>query len=197
MPNIEITCPSCSKGGNIEISETDIKAVSSGLLAVNIAANTICPHTFIAYIDKNLKIRDYFIADFHFVLPETELEEALKDKEIPGIEVIDRDLIKLNISSSILVDIIRAIVFKRQIVLILDKKYIRKHVRNLFEFITQGSFNTNINIISKEDFFSNKEKYKKSIILEGTRIIRDENGIFEAKKLFIENKLIERFLSES
>jgi len=197
MPAVEIICPSCSRVGKIEIPETDIKSVSRGLLAVNVAAKTICPHTFIAYIDKNLKIRDYFMADFHFELPETELEEVLKDREIPGIEVIDRDLIKLNLSPSILADIIRAIVFKRNIVLILERKYIRSHVRNLFEFITQNSFKANIIIISKEDYSTNKEKYRKFIILEGTRIISDEIGIFEPKKLFIENMLIERFLSES
>ena len=197
MPAVEIICPSCSRVGKIEIPETDIKSVSRGLLAVNVAAKTICPHTFIAYIDKNLKIRDYFMADFHFELPETELEEALKDREIPGIEVIDRDLIKLNLSPSILADIIRAIVFKRNIVLILERKYIRSHVRNLFEFITQNSFKANIIIISKENYSTNKEKYRKFIILEGTRIISDEIGIFEPKKLFIENMLIERFLSES
>jgi len=197
MPNIEIRCPSCSKVGKIEISETAIKTISRGLLAVNVAANTICPHSFITYVDKNMNIRDYFMADFHVELPETELEEALKDKEIPGIDVIDRDLIKLNLTPSILADITRAIVFKRKIVLILDKKYIRKHVLNLFEFITQNSFKANINIISKEDYSNNKEKYKNFIILEGTRVINDEDGIFEPKKLFIENKLIERFLSES
>ncbi len=197
MPDIKIKCPSCSKVGKIEISESDIKTISRGLLAVNVASNTICPHTFITYVDKNLNIRDYFMADFHFELPETELEEALKEKEIPGIDEIDRDLIKLNLSASLLANIIRAIVFKRKIVLILDKKYIRKHVLNLLEYITQDAFKANIIIISKEDYLSNKEKYGKSIIFVGTTVLNDEDGILETKKMFIENKLIERFLSES
>jgi hypothetical protein len=197
MPYIEVICPSCSKIGKINISVSKIKTISRGVLAVNVIANSICPHSFIAYVDKNLKIRDYFMADFHFELPETKLEEALKAKEIPDIDLIDRDLIKLNLTPSILTFMIRAIVFKRKIVLILERKYIRKHILNLFEFITQNSFKTNINIISKEVYSSNKEKYKNFIILDGNRIINDGKGIFEPKKLFIESRLIDRFLSES
>ncbi|MFX1385520.1 MAG: hypothetical protein ACFFBP_24155 [Promethearchaeota archaeon] len=197
MPKIEVICPSCSKVGKIEISEPALKTVSRGLLAVHVTPNIICPHSFITYVDKNLNIRDYFMADFHFEIPETELEEALKKKEIPGIDIIDRDLINLNLSSSILANIIRAIVFKRKTILILNRKYIRKHVLNLIEFITQNSFKPTINIISKEDYSNNKERYKKFIILEGANVFNDEGGIFEPKKLFIENMLIERFLSES
>ncbi|GAG34301.1 unnamed protein product, partial [marine sediment metagenome] len=70
MTIIQITCPSCKKKGNIEISDDAIKNVSRGLLAINVASNIICDHSFITYVDKNLSIRDYFIADFQIEIPD-------------------------------------------------------------------------------------------------------------------------------
>jgi len=197
MPYVEVRCPSCSKIGKIEISETEIKSISRGLLTVNVAAATICPHSFVAYVDKNLQVRDYFTADFKIELPETELDKALKEKEIPGIDIIDMDLIKLNLTPSLLAYITRAIVFKRKIVLILGHKYLYNHILNLFEYITQNSFKVNLTIISKDEYYSKNEQYNDFIILEGINIINDKDKIMEPKNLYVENKLIERFLSES
>ena len=59
MASIKIQCPSCGKKGDFEILDEKIKNVARGLLAVNIAENTICEHSFIAYVDKNFTIRDY------------------------------------------------------------------------------------------------------------------------------------------
>ncbi len=64
MSKMQIICPSCAKNGYIEVSEKDIKGTSRGVLAVNIAENILCSHTFIVYVDKNLMIRDYFLVDF-------------------------------------------------------------------------------------------------------------------------------------
>ena len=69
MAKAEIRCPTCDNVGKLEIAEDSIKNVSRGLLAVNVAPHIICEHSFIVYIDKNLQVRDYFVADFHIELP--------------------------------------------------------------------------------------------------------------------------------
>ncbi|MFX1394960.1 MAG: hypothetical protein ACFFAH_15510, partial [Promethearchaeota archaeon] len=66
MNKVQINCPICSKTGSIEISHNILKDSLRGLLAINIAKDIICSHSFIAYIDKNLNVRDYFVADFQF-----------------------------------------------------------------------------------------------------------------------------------
>ncbi len=197
MPDIEVRCPSCLKKGKIEITDDSIKSISRGLLAVNVAPTTVCPHSFLIYVDKNLNIRDYFIPDFQIELPHTELEEALKDRKIPGIDIIDLDLIKLNLTPSLLTYIIRAIFYKRKIVLILEQKYLYNHILNFFEYITQNSFEANITITSKENYYNNKEQFNDFIIFEGTHIINDKDEIIQPKKLQFEKSIIEQFLSES
>ena len=66
MVKLLIRCPSCHKSGIIEIDENVLKNVSRGLLAIYVDTHTVCEHSFITYVDRNLKIRDYFIADFQF-----------------------------------------------------------------------------------------------------------------------------------
>ena len=69
MAEVQIKCPTCGNNGEINVSEELLKSISRGLLAINVQ-KTICEHSFIVYIDKNLTIRDYFIADYHLELPE-------------------------------------------------------------------------------------------------------------------------------
>ena len=70
MAKIEVRCPVCSNWDNIEISDDATKNVAKGLLAVHLAAGMICEHGFIAYVDKNLIVRDCLIADFNIEAPE-------------------------------------------------------------------------------------------------------------------------------
>ncbi|MFX0073718.1 MAG: hypothetical protein ACFFAO_21780, partial [Candidatus Hermodarchaeota archaeon] len=77
MITIEIVCPICKNKGRIELSKNSLKDFSRGILAIDIKENSICKDSFIAYIDKDLKVRDYFIVDFQVELPEIILD---KDK---------------------------------------------------------------------------------------------------------------------
>ncbi|HEY0088616.1 MAG TPA: hypothetical protein VGB37_07220, partial [Candidatus Lokiarchaeia archaeon] len=70
MPSVKINCPICEKKGTIDVSQEIMKNVSRGLLAVNIAKEIVCSHSFVAYIDKNFNVRDYFTADFQIEIPE-------------------------------------------------------------------------------------------------------------------------------
>ncbi|TFG00399.1 MAG: hypothetical protein EU541_02410 [Promethearchaeota archaeon] len=65
---ISITCPICSKWGKIEIAEKELGKASRGLLSISISEDLICEHSFIAYVDRNLKVRDYFVPDFEISL---------------------------------------------------------------------------------------------------------------------------------
>ena len=197
MLYVEVRCPSCSKMGKIEISEDLMKNISRGLIAVNVAADSICPHSFNAYIDKNLIVRDYFIPDFQIQIPETELEEAIRNKKIPGIDLIDLDLIKLNLIPIVLASILRAVFFKRKFVLIINHKFLQNHILNFFEYITQNSFKAYITILSKDVYSRNIENYKDYIIFEGKNIINDIDKILEPKTLNFENKIIKQFIGGS
>ena len=197
MLNVEIRCPSCSKMGKIEISEDLMKNISRGLIAVNVAADSICPHSFNAYIDKNLIVRDYFIPDFQIQIAETELEEAIRNKKIPGIDLIDLDLIKLNLIPIVLASILRAVFFKRKFVIIINHKFLQNHILNFFEYITQNSFKAYITILSKDVYSRNIENYKDYIIFEGKNIINDIDKILEPKTLNFENKIIKQFIGGS
>ena len=197
MPKIEVRCPKCSEKGDIEINDETIRNIKRGLLAINVPAKTICPHTFVAYIDKNLKVRDYFIADFQLEMPDIELQEATKEHIIPGKDTIDLDLLKLNLTPLIFACLIKSIFFKKKTILVVEQKYLCDHMANFFEYITQNSFQADIKVLSKEHYHMNKETYKNYIVFEGPRISNDTEGIYNTKQIAIERHIINTFLSES
>ena len=114
MAKVEIRCPSCNKRGNIEIAEDIINQSARGVTAINIPQDQICTHSFVAYIDKNLAVRDCFMADFQLELPQMEIEQPA-EKEIPDASVADVDLIKINVPALTLTYFIRASLLNRNI----------------------------------------------------------------------------------
>jgi len=68
-----------------------------------------CSHSFVAYIDKNFNARDYFTADFQIEIPEITPTEKIQASKIPTKEVLDIDLIRINISSMLLMYILKSI----------------------------------------------------------------------------------------
>ncbi|MFX0188287.1 MAG: hypothetical protein ACFE8A_11200 [Candidatus Hodarchaeota archaeon] len=193
---VRIICPSCQGNGFIQISEDTMKNVERGLLAINIATGAVCEHSFIAYIDKNLNVRDYFIADFKIEVPEIALPEEIEEKKIPSKDVINLDLIKLNLSALLLTYIIKSIFTKQKIVLISEQEFLYEHIRNFFGFITRDTFNVDIEIMTKKDYKSNKKKYKNHMVFENNEIVNNPNNFIDVKKLKVEEHLIQTFLSE-
>ena len=90
ISQINIVCPNCSQKGKIEISKEKIEKSLRGLLAVHIAENTVCTHSFIVYIYRNMKVRDYFTADFKVELPELSSIQISKELTIVDEEEIDK-----------------------------------------------------------------------------------------------------------
>ena len=194
---INLRCPSCGKWGDIEISEDSIKNVSRGLLAVNIPENTICPDSFIIYLDKNLRVRDYFIADFQIEIPDTIFEKPDKEKRLIIENLLDIDLIKLNLPAILLSYMLKGIFLKQKIALILEEDFLNMHIINFFKYISQDTFDPEISIISKEEYKNNKKKFSDYIIFDGKETINDRNKIINPKKIPIERRIIHQFIAES
>lgn len=194
MKKLEVRCPSCSSRGYIEVSEEDVQKAARGVFAVNILEGVACEHSFVAYIDKNLAVRDTFIADFQLELPDIVPEQIITPDVSEQLESIDVGLIKLNLTASLLTHVIRAILYKKKINLIFDQSYMVDQVYRFIEYITLNSFETEILVISGEQY--DMKNFKDTIILQGNRIIKDSDNILNPKTLGIERSLVRKFLGE-
>jgi hypothetical protein len=197
MAQIEVRCPLCKRKGMIEVEENALKSISRGLLAVNIEINTICPHSFITYIDRNLKIRDYFIADFQVELPEMALVEKVDEDKSIFEELINLDLIKLNLPATLIANILKSIFYRKSVIIISEDQFINTHIFNFLKYITQNSFKIDINLISMDEYQSNRKNYRKSIVLDGVNIINNVDKILDPKKMKVEKNIVQKFMLES
>ena len=194
MKKLEVRCPSCSGRGYIEVSEEDVEKAARGVFAVNVMEGVACEHSFVAYIDKNLAVRDTFIADFQLELPDIVPEEAVTPDVNEQLDSIDVGLIKLNLTASLLTHVIRAILYKKKIYLLFDQSYMVEEVYKFIEYITLNSFESEILVISGEQY--DMKNFKDAIILQGNTIIKDSDNILNPKTLGIERSLVRKFLAE-
>ena len=193
MVKLEVRCPICSKRGNIEVSEEEVKNSTRGLFAVNIPEDVICLHSFIAYVDKNLTIRDTYTADFQIELPDFESKEG-EGMDTSITEVIDVSLIKLNLTGSNLAYIFRAMIYKNNIAIISDQDFLFDKFTQFFDYITQDSYNLNIEFISQKNY--KKENFNDFVVLKGSEVLNDPEKLFNKKKLDVEKTIAQRFITE-
>jgi len=194
MKKIEVRCPSCAGRGFIEVSEVEVEKAKRGVFAVNVSEGFICEHSFVAYIDKNFSVRDTFTTDFQLELPEIIPKKSIEPKDSAQLDSINISLIKLNLSASLIAYIIRAILYKRKIVLIFDQLFMLDDVRRFFDYITINSFETEIVIISEDQY--NNESYNDYIVFNRKDVIKDDDGIIDVKKLGVERSLVQKFFEE-
>lgn len=194
MTKLEIRCPSCSKRGNIDVAEDDVKNTTRGLYAVNITQGIVCEHSFVAYVDKNLTVRDSYIADFQIELPETYLDQQIDEKAITPAEGIDVSLIKLNLTASILAYLIKAILYKKKVALIFELDYMYDDIVNFFKYVTQNSFGVDISVLPKANY--NPIEYENHIVIWNREILKDDQNIIDPKKLRVERTIVQKFLNE-
>ncbi len=194
MKKLEVRCPSCSSRGYIEISEVAVEKAARGVYAVNISEGIACEHSFVAYIDKNLSVRDTFIADFQLELPEISSPRDREPEMSPQLESIDVNLIKLNLIASLLVNIIRAIFFKRKVLVLTDQTFMIDQIHKFFDYIMENSFKASIRVESEEQY--QLESYKDYIVLKNNLILQDNDGILNPKKISFERSLVRKFLEE-
>jgi len=196
MAKIEVRCPVCSDWDKIEISDEAIKNITKGLLAVNITAGMICEHTFIAYVDKNLIVRDCLIADFKIEAPEISPTEGTEADVIPEAELINHDLIKLNIPELLMASVFKAIFLSKGVILILADQFLANHIIYFFKHAMQNLFDSDIMAMSKVDYKNDQKNYENYIIFEKGEVIQDNDKIIDPKKLGIEKSITKKFLGE-
>lgn len=195
--DIEVRCPACSKPGKIEVSEERLKKASRGLLAINISADIVCEHSFIAYIDRNLEVRDCFMADFQIELPELGSTEVAEPEEEFITDKIDLTIIKLNFSASLLAYLLKSIFLKKDIVILSDQKFLYSHMTNFIDYISSDlKEEVNLKIIPRETYLENKKDYKEFVVLENNTVVQNEESILEGSDLNVERTIVQRFLSE-
>jgi len=197
MPQIQVRCPSCHKNGIIEIDDNALKNVTRGLLAIYVDTHTVCEHSFITYVDRNLKIRDYFIADFQFEIPQAVSIEKTKEEKIPESETLNLDLIKLNLPATLITYIIKSIFLKQKILIILEEEFLYSHVINFFKYISQGAFTVDISLISKEDYGQKSKNYKDFMVFDGIDILKNIKKAINPKKLAIEKQIVHNFFTNN
>ena len=193
MAKIEVRCPVCTKWENIEISDGATANTTKGLLAVNINAGMICEHTFVAYVDKNLTVRDCLIADFEIEVsssPETE------DGTVNEAESINHDLIKLNIPEILMASVFRAIFLGKSVIIISDDQFIANHIVHFFKYAMQNLFHNDIITLSKAEFKNSNEKYENHIVFDKIEVIQDRYNLVDPKILMIEKRIVRKFIEE-
>ncbi|MFX1304486.1 MAG: hypothetical protein ACFFBV_10930 [Promethearchaeota archaeon] len=196
MARLEIRCPICLQWQHIEISDDMTKNVSKGLLAINIAAGMICEHSFIAYVDKNLTVRDCIVADFKIELPEGAPTQETEKLITPETDTIKFDLIKLNIPELLMAYVLKSIFVGEKVLIISEEEFLHNHVINFFKYIAQNSFEFEMSIITEEEYKKNKDNYKEYIIFKNRKIIRDTYKIINPKQLENEKSMVQKFLAE-
>jgi hypothetical protein len=67
-------------------------------------------------------------------------------------------------------------------------------VRRFFDYITRNSFETELVVISEDQY--NSEIYNDYIVFNRKGVIKDDDGIIEVKKLGIERALVQKFFEE-
>ncbi|MBY9020259.1 MAG: hypothetical protein KGD67_04305 [Candidatus Lokiarchaeota archaeon] len=194
MKKLEVRCPSCSSRGYIEISEEEVEKAARGVFAVNVSEGIACEHSFVAYIDKNLTIRDTFIADFQLELPEMSIPQKVEKETSSQLESVDVSLIKLNLTASLIINAIRAILFKKRVLIITDQEFMVNQIRIFFNYITENTFKTSILVILENKTQpGNLQDY---VVLKDFHVIQDKDDILNQKKINIEKTLVRKFLEE-
>ena len=196
MAKVEVRCPICSQWDNIEILDDATKNVSKGLLAINIAPGMICEHSFIAYVDKNLSVRDCLVADFKIELSESEVVGKSEESIAPETDTIKFDLIKLNIPDMLMAYVFKTIFVGEKALILSDHDFLYNHIMNFFKYIMQNSFEFDLVITSELEYKQNKNDYEDYLIFKDRKVIRDKNKIINPKELEIEKSIVQKFFAE-
>jgi len=196
MAKLEVRCPICAKWEIVEILDDATKNVKKGLLAVNISPGMICEHSFIAYVDKNLVVRDCFIADFKIETSEAEIVQEEGNQALPETELIKFELIRLNISEKLMAMIFKAIFLGKKVILISKDQFLYNHIINFFRYALQDLFNIDLSSMSKENYKKAKNDYEDYIVFKKSNVYHDKNKIIDSKKLIVEKKISQKLFAE-
>ena len=193
MVKVEFRCPSCKKVGLLDVESELLKHTERGLLAITVPSGKLCSHSFVAYIDKNLDTRDCYLADFMIEIPQLDEEES-EEIFVPEINVPEIEIVKLTLPASVIVYIIRAVLLKKKVLLVSDKKHLYDHYHKFFDYITQNSFNIDLSFTSKILYKLNRNEFQDRIVIgENKEIVRDIHKIINPKNVKIEKRIVHEF----
>ena len=178
------------------MDENIINQSSRGITAINISRFPPCKHSFIAYLDKNLSVRDCFVMDFQIELPEMEPAQIIDDMEIPDSETVDIDLIKDNIPALPLTYLIRSFFYGQEILFLHENESVYSHIENVLQFLSKGTFKNKFSIKGQLDYKKNKKHFKNHVVFDSHKTINDKNKILNPKDIKIERRIIQKFLAE-
>ncbi|MFO8018663.1 MAG: hypothetical protein R6U96_08515 [Promethearchaeia archaeon] len=193
MPEIEIRCPTCQKKGKVEVPEVE---GGKGLMAVNLEEGRICEHNFIAYIDKNLNVRDRYVADFQIPIKEEGTTAESGKEKVSFDDSLDLDIVSYNLPEKTITNILRAIFLKKKILFIFDQKHLTSHFEYFFKHITQESFEFHLKFLTSKEYKNNKKEYEDYFILRKKEIIKDEDKIMDPKPLKEIQEFVKKFFKE-
>ncbi|MFW9988995.1 MAG: hypothetical protein ACFFC3_10090 [Candidatus Odinarchaeota archaeon] len=194
MVKLNIICPKCSKNRFLTINKDQIQFKDSGLFSLNIDENFTCEHSYIAYLDRQFNIRDYFNFDYDIELPEIipeEEPEKVVDELAPSY---DFDIVKMNLTANIITIIIKAIISKKPILIIREKNIYYDNIIPFFKEITKRLFEFEMELIPKDEYKKFKSKYKRYIVLDTSTVLKNPYDFIDIKKLKIEKRIINTFI---
>jgi hypothetical protein len=193
---IRVKCPICSKNSFVEIN-AEMREKIQGITSVSIGNNSSCSHNLNIYLDSNLAVRDIFIADFQFELPQ--LEPGMKFTEFltQNKDAIDIFSIKLNFLPNFLTNILHGIFLRKKILVLIDQDFKKSLFCDFINFIYNDTFKIDITV-EKVNYCQESQEFLKNfdIILVETKIIVDSKNILSHKKLRVERKIIQNFFAE-
>ena len=165
------------------------------MTSINIKEDTICKHSFVAYLDRNFVVRDCFAVDFTIKLPEIEMKKTEGAYDVDDFKDIDVYLIALNLHARTIASILRGIILGQNVILINDITIVNPHLLRLLDYCFEGTFEHDMSIISRKEYKNDKKKYKNHLVISKDTIINDPEKLLTSKKMKIENTIIQKFLS--
>ncbi len=165
--DVNIICPNCKTKKTINVPKR-LLVESDSLYRPLIPSGRVCEHGFIAFIDKNFKVRGYqkidgSIDEFAGIVKNIEIKA--KDIDIFGI--------KMNIRPEMIINSILSTFNKRKVLFLIenDTKYLVNNLDEFFNFIFGGSFISDILIETKEHYKKNKSKYEEYVVLAKNKVL--------------------------
>ncbi len=196
---IRIRCPICGKKGVIQVARKIIESSNRGVCAIEVAKNQVCSDSFIAYVDKNFVVRDYFIPDIALEGIEVVEKEVPTKKDELVIEekkILDEDynIVRSILQRKIFTYIIYAILVKKPIHLVYDIQDIYDQIVQVFEEITRNAFEMHITVGNMEEYKSNKKKYKDILVLDisSETILEGQNKKISQNLLIYEAEIVKK-----
>lgn len=204
LKKVQVRCPKCDNPGNIMVSKNVIQSSPRGVTTINIPKDQICKHNFVAYVDKNFAVRDYFVADLSLTDVVADLSQEEKRKIIPQqkkVQVTDSDysLVRSTLGRKNLGYLLHGIFLNKPMHLIHENSNIKEKTLAVLEEITLKTFDITVSTASLQEYMTNKRNYSGMIVIDVTSemILEDSEGLFSPKKLSTESEIVNKTFKQT